>query len=344
MKYRMAVVLAITLAVVSAGPVSAQVIELKFSYWTPPVALPVVEGIIPWSENIEKATDGRVKFTLFPAESMARAPDHLDLVMRGTADIVWLDPNFTPGVFPLSDIIALPFLWPDSETCSAVMWQVFEKYLFGTEYSKFKVLFCFNVGLGDFFSNRRQVKRLDDFKGMKIASVSPIHSKTYRALGCSPAFMIEPEIYTALERGLIDGRFINWEGLWVFKNHEVTRFRTTNIRINTMPNIVLMNKARWNSLPEEIRKIIDAASGLVFSRQMGHTFDVIESTVFKKKVIEYDRKAGHPAVFHLPDHERRRLIETTEPVIEAWVQKQEKKGRPARAMLNDIREMVRTFH
>lgn len=344
MKKLMIIILSVSMVAASAGLGVAQEIDLKFSYWTPPVALPVAEGIYPWSENIQKATNGRVKLTFFPAEAMARAADHLDLVTRGTADIVWLDPNFTPGVFPLSDIITLPFLWPDSETCSAVMWKVFEKYLFDTEYSKFKVLFCFNVGLSDFFSNHKPVKSLADFKGMKIASVSPIHSKTYKALGGSPAFMIEPEIYTALERGLIDGRFINWEGLWVFKNHEVTKYRTANIKINTMPNVVLMNKDRWNSLPEDIQHIMDAESGFNFSRQMGRTFDQIEAAVFKKKVAEYDRKAGNSGVYQLTEDERRQLIEVTEPVIEAWVKKQEKKGRPARAMLKDIRAMVSSFH
>lgn len=96
-------------------------IDLKFSYWTPPHALPAKKGFEPWAKAIEEKSNGKVKITFYPAEALGHVPDHYPMVLKGLADIVWIDPNHTPGVFPLADIVTVPFLFPDSETCSAVM-------------------------------------------------------------------------------------------------------------------------------------------------------------------------------------------------------------------------------
>ena len=320
---------------------AAEPIDLKFSYWTPPQALPAQEGLIPWAENVEKGTGNRVKITFYPAEALGHAPDHYSMVLKGLADIVWIDPNHTPGVFPLTEIISAPFLFPDSETCSTVMWRAYEKYLFDTSFKRVKVLFTFNVGLNEYHGNK-EVKTLDDFKGMKIASVSAMHSKTYKALGASPVFMIEPEIYTALERGMVDARFHNWEGVFVWKSAEVTKYRIKDIKINTMPNVVIMNKDVWNSLPDDIKTIIDSESGEKMSRRIGKAFDAAEIH-FRDVILDYDKKEGNPPASTLPESEKEKLKAAVEPVLTEWVADNEKKKRPASAMLKDVRDMVANF-
>lgn len=320
---------------------ASEQINLKFSYWTPPQALPAAEGFVPWAKSIEEKTGGKVKITFFPAEALGHAPDHYSMVLKGLADIVWIDPNHTPGVFPLTEIISAPFLFPDSETCSTVMWRIYEKYLFDTAFNKVKVLFVFNVGLNEYHGNK-EVKSLEDFKGMKLASVSAFHSKTYKALKASPVFMIEPEIYTALERGMVDGRFHNWEGAFVWKMAEVTKYRIQDLKINTMPNVILMNLDKWNSLPDDIKAIFNAESGEKISRHIGKAFDAAEIT-FKDMILETDKKAGRPEAYKLPKSERERMIQAVEPVIAEWVEKNENKGLPAKAMLSDVKEMVEQF-
>ena len=333
------ILLAILTAPVSSN--AADPIDLKFSYWPPPMAVPIAKGLHPWGKKIEAATNGRVKVTFFGGESMAKAPDHYDLVLQGTADIVYMDPNHVPGAFPLSEIIALPFLWSDAVQCSEVMWKAYNKYLKDSEYSKVKLLFVFNIGLNDFHA-RKPVKTLADMKGLKLASVAPVHSKTIRALGGKGVFMIEPEIYTALERGMLDGRFFNWEGCFVFKNFEVTKYRIQGINIFTMPNIIMMNKDKWNSLPDDIKKIIDAESGLNYSRFMGKLMQGANDQ-FMQMIIDHDKKVGNPPTMKISDAELAKWVKATEPVIEDWVAKHEKKGRPAQAMLDDIRKMIKEF-
>jgi TRAP-type C4-dicarboxylate transport system substrate-binding protein len=221
------------------------------------------------------------------------------------------------------------------------MWKVYDKYLKDAEFSKVKLLWTFSIGMNDFHS-KKPVKSLADMKGLKLASMAPVHSKTIKALGASGVFMIEPEVYTALERGMLDGRFFNWEGCFVFKNFEVTKYRIQGINIFTMPNIIMMNKDKWNSLPDDIKKIIDDESGLKYSRFMGKLMQEANDH-FMQVILDHDKKVGNPPPLKLSDDELARWVKATEPVIEEWVAKNEKKGRPAKAMLNDIREMVKDF-
>jgi TRAP-type C4-dicarboxylate transport system substrate-binding protein len=335
------VLISLGILIVPISSNAADPIDLKFAYWPPPMAVPVAKGIHPWGEKIEAATKGRVKVTFFGGEAMAKAPDHYDLVLKGTADIVWIDPNHVPGAFPLSESIALPFLWSDAEECSAVMWKAFDKYLKDTEYGKVKLLFTFSIGMND-FHGRKPVKSLADLKGLKLASMAPVHSKTIKALGASGVFMIEPEVYTAMERGMLDGRFFNWEGCFVFKNFEVTKYRIQGINIFTMPNIIMMNKDKWNSLPDDIKKIIDAESGLNYSRFMGKLMQDANDQ-FMQMILDHDKKVGNPPTMKISDAELAKWVKATEPVIEDWVAKHEKKGRPAQAMLDDIRKMIKEY-
>lgn len=344
MKKGIGLLLVLIVLVALTAPVAlnaADTIDLKFSYWPPPQSAPAAKGIHPWGKKIEEATNGRVKITFFGGESMAKAPDHYDLVLQGTADIVWTDPNHVPGAFPLSESVAMPFLFPDAEVCSAVMWEVYNKYLKDADFSKIKLLWTFSIGMNDFHS-KKPVKTMADLKGLKLASMAPAHSKTIKALGASGVFMIEPEVYTAMERGMLDGRFFNWEGCFVWKNFEVTKYRIQDINIFTMPNVIMMNKKKWNSLPDDIKKIIDAESGLKYSRFMGKMMQA-ENDHFMQVIKDYDKKVGNPPTMKISDAELAKWKKATEPVIEEWIAKHEKKGRPAKAMIDDIRRMVKEF-
>ncbi|MGD9213031.1 MAG: TRAP transporter substrate-binding protein [Desulfobacteraceae bacterium] len=325
----------------AVSSLAKKTIDLKFSYWTPPHALPAKAGFEPWAKAIEEKSNGKVKITFYPAEALGHAPDHYPMVLKGVADIVWIDPNHTPGVFPLADIMSAPFLFPNSEICSTVMWRIYKKYLFDSTFNKVKVLFVFNVGLNEFHSTK-SVKSMEDFKGLKVASDSKMHSNIYKALGASPVFMNMPDIYTGLERGMIDGRFQNWEGAFVWKIAEVTKYRMRNLKINTMPNVVMMNLDKWNSLPEDVKTLIESESGEKISRQIGIAFDKVEAE-YEKSILENDKKLNNPPAYTSTDEDRQKMIKAVQPVIDKWVKKNEKKGYPAKAMLDDIRNMVKDF-
>ena len=93
-----------------APPVAEEPIEMSVAIWVPPVHHTVPDMLEPWAQELEKRTNGRLKLTLFTGSALGAPADHFDIAVEGAADIAIFNPGFTPGRFPLSEVIELPFL------------------------------------------------------------------------------------------------------------------------------------------------------------------------------------------------------------------------------------------
>jgi TRAP-type C4-dicarboxylate transport system substrate-binding protein len=321
------------------APAQPGSIELKFAYWPPPKAEICGLGFEPWGREIEDATGGVVKVKYFGGSAMGAPKDHYKLVESGTADIGVFVAEFTPGVFPLSSIANMPLIFPSSEIAAGALWQFHKKYTFDTELKNVKILAVSPTAPAQLLTKTKQVKTLDDFKGMKVSVTSPLRAKMVEALGAAPVFTPEGEVYTNLERGLVDGRLHEWDGAVVWKEMEVTKYRTGNINLSLNQMLVAMNLDTWNSLPANIQEIITGATGLHMSRHLGMIFDRANNRNLLV-LQEYDRKAGNPEIYWLPEDERAKWIAAITPYMDAWVKDMEDKGLPGNAALKDVNGWV----
>lgn len=314
-----------------AGPApEGKVVELKFSYWPPPADPWVQRGILTWGPEVEKKTNGKVKVTYFGGATLGAPPDHLDLVMKGTADIGWINPAFTPSVFPITDIRNLPFVYPTVQVANKVFWRQ-QEILNDWEYKgKVKVLWSFATPLMECSTRTKQVKTLEDLKGMKFGDTEPIPAKTSTAMGAVPVILMETEIYTGLERGMLDGRWQEYNGLKTWKCGEVTKYRTDNVRIFTHQNIIGMNIDKYNSLPGDIKKVIDENTGWARSADAGNIWNQCE-VESREIILASDKKLGNPPPYVLPDAERARFIKAAQPVVDEWLKEMDGKGLGAKA-------------
>ncbi len=321
----------------------AQPIELKFSYWPPPADPFVQNWILPWGPALEKATNGKVKVTYFGGATLGAPPDHLDLVMNGTADIGWINPAFTPGVFPLTDIRNLPFLYPTVQVAAKVFWKQ-QEILNPIEYTKVKVLATFPTPPMELSTAKKPIRTLEDFAGLKFGETEPMLAKMDALLKLSPVVMQETEIYTGLERGLLDGRFQEYNGLVVWKCGEVTKYRVDNVRIATHQNMLIMNLAKYNSLPADIRKAIDDSTGFNFSAASGDVWAKAEDES-KAAILAQDKAKGNPAPYVLPEAERARWVTAAQPVIDAWLKDMADKGQGsvAQNLLDKTKQWVKDY-
>jgi len=326
------------------APAPKEVIQLKFSYWPPPADIWVQRGILPWGPELEKKTNGRVKVTYYGGSSLGAPPDHLDLIMKGTADVGWMNPAFTPSVFPLTDIRNLPFLYPTPQVAAKVFWKQ-QEILNPLEYNdKVKVLFTFPTPVMECSTRTKQVKTLEDLKGLKFGGTEAIDGETSEALGAVGVIMMEQDIYTGLERGMLDGRWQEYNGLVTWGTMDVTKYRTDNVRIFTHQNMVAMNLDKYNSLPDDIRAAIDEMSGFDMSAATGEIWAGCEVDS-RKKVLEYDKKVGNPPPYVLPDAERARWVKAAEPVTDGWLHEMDGKGLGAQArdLLAKTRQWVEEY-
>ncbi len=315
------------LSVVPLGAASAQTIELKFAQPFSPKHTMQVKVFEPWAQKLAKETNGKVKVSFFPGGALGKTPDHYALAEKGIADIIFNLHDYTPGRFPMTEVFALPFMTPTATRTARAMWKVYEKFPeFRKEYDKVKVLALFCHPGGDFHTVKKPIKTIDDLKGMKIRTANPYVTEALKSFGAVPVTIPVTEAYTALERGVVDGTVLPWEGIGIFKLDDLTKY-ATRADFYTMTMMVVMNKNKWNSLPADVKKVIDANSGMVLSEWCGKVYDETDEPfrqrALKKGIQEFEFSAA----------DMKRLEDLTIPLRQQWIKSMEDKKLPGKAVL-----------
>jgi TRAP-type C4-dicarboxylate transport system substrate-binding protein len=321
-------------------PTAEKPIELKLSSWVPPQSTPSRLIMEPWAAEVEKASGGKVHITHYADCSLGAMMDHWNMLLTGQADLV-LAAGYT-GILLLSEVGFLPFIYPTAEVQAEVNWKLAEKYMFNTEMKDVKPLYFFSTGMTNMFTNKKQVRTLEDLKGMKFCTGERIEADALTALGATGVVITRTEMYTSLERGLADGSCCNWEEAFVFKDAEVTKYRTANIDAWTHPMLVFMNLNVWNSLPPDIQKVFEETSGFQYSKRAGAIFDGANAQI-RGMIAEQDQKAGKPEMYNLPTDERARWVEATAKLREEWANTMDSKGLPGKAVLEEAYSLVKEY-
>jgi TRAP-type transport system periplasmic protein len=318
-----------------AAPAQDKPIELKFSSWVGIVHGHHTRVMVPWARMIEERSGGRLKVTIYPGSTLGKPADHFDLVKNGIADMGFISPGYTPGRFPLVSVAELPLLFKTGKGGSQAVWSLSDKYL-KNEFGDVKVLWIWVHPPGQFHLARKPVKVLEDLAGLKIRAGTPMLANMVRALSATPVSIAAPETYQALERGVVDGTVFPWEAIASFKLAEVLRFHTV-VNLYASPLVTVMNQKRYDSLPPDLRKVIDDLSGAWGAEFTGAAWDRNE-----QDGIEAARKVG-ATVYAVPAEERQRWAARLQSVEDEWVKTMEGKGLPGRQLLGDLREAVKRY-
>jgi TRAP-type C4-dicarboxylate transport system substrate-binding protein len=331
------VVLALAGVRLSPGLAAAQdkPVELKFSSWVSAVHGHHTGVMVPWAKMIEEKSGGRLKVTIFPGSTLGKPADHFDMVKDGIADLGFIAPGYTPGRFPLISAVELPLLFKTSKGGSLAVWSLFDKY-FKAELAGVKVLWIWVVPPGHFHFAKKPVRVLEDLAGLKIRAGTPMLGNMVKALGGTPVNLAAPETYNALERGVVDGTIFPWEAVYSFNLAEVLRYHTV-VDLWVAPLITVMNQKRYDSLPPNLRQIIDELSGVWAAEFTGTIWDQNENLG-----IEAAKKVG-ATIFTVPLDERQRWAARLKALEDEWVASMEAKGLAGRQILSDLREASKRY-
>ena len=333
------IIFSLVLAVVAlpAGPLGAQdkPIELKFASWVSPVHGHHTQVLVPWAKMIEEKSAGRLKVVLFPGSTLGKPADHADLIKNGIADMGFISPGYTPGRFPLVSAAELPLLFKSGKGASLAMWSLYDKHM-KKEFAGYKMLWIWVHPPGQFHLGKKQVKVVEDLAGLKIRAATPILTNMVRALGATPVSIAAPETYNALERGVVDGTVFPWEAIASFKLAEVLRYHAV-VNLYASPLVTLMNEQKYQSLPPDLRKIIDDLSGAWGAEFTGAAWDRNEIDG-----IEAAKKVG-ATIYTVPAEERQRWAAKLKPVEEEWLKSMEAKGLPGQQVLTDLRDAIKRY-
>jgi TRAP-type C4-dicarboxylate transport system substrate-binding protein len=311
---------------------AAQEIKLKLSHFLPPTHNHHVNVIIPWVEEVKRRSNGKVEITVFPGASLCKPPQQYDCAKSGIADLAWGVTGWTPGRFPLTSVIELPFMHRTAAVGSQILADLWEPYL-QREYDDVHVLYLNVHPAGHVHTHSKPIRVLDDFKGMKIRTPTAVVGDLLDALGATKVGMPATEIYQNMSTKVIDGFGMPFEALPPFRLHEVSKYHT-EVGMYTTAFAMFMNKAKYAALPAEVRQILDDTTSRTFYwKQVGASWDQAEVTG-RQAVV--DRRNE---IYTLPTEERRRWHEAVKRLDDKWAADLEARGLPGRALLREARAL-----
>ena len=252
-----------------------QVVTLKFHTFMAPMSNVWLTMHKPWMEKVEKDSGGRIKFEGYPAMQLGGTPVQLyDQARDGVVDIVWTLPGNTAGRFPRIEVFELPFMMNNAEATSKAYWEYVQTQA-PDEFKETHVIALHVHGPGMFHSATKQIRSVADLRGMKVRGPTRQITKMLGSVGATPVGMPLPAITDALSKGTIDACAIPWEVVPSIKVHELTKFHSefdnTGAALYTTTFVMAMNNAKYNSLAPELKRVIDAHSGMAASAWQGKT-------------------------------------------------------------------------
>lgn len=284
-----------------------------------------------WAREVAWRSDGRLQIELYPAGTLSAADQCYQGVIEGISDLGMSCFAYTPGRFPLLSGIDLPLGYPDGLTASRVANAMVERFM-PEEVAPVKVLYVHAHGPG-ILASRRPIRTLEDLAGQKIRATG-LSARVAEALGGIPIGMSQPETYEALQRGVVDATFCPIETLKGWRQAEVIRSVTdTSVIGYTTAMFVVMNRDRWQQLPEALRDVLTVVSREWVDRH-GQAWDQADA-----EGLALVESMGHP-VLTLDETEQQRWVERVQGLLADYRQRTAERGLPGDALLREARAMI----
>jgi len=309
-----------TLAMVS-GPVSAQdqIIKLKYANFFPP-AHKISKLGEEFCKEIEKRTNGKVKITYFPGNTLTPAPQTYDSVINGITDIGQSIFIYSTGRFPLSDVLNYPIGIKTGLQATRLANAFYKKFK-PKEMADTHILYLHGHGPA-LVITRKVIKSLDEIKGVRIKA-SGTSGDVIKAYGGIPVTMPIPETYDALNKGLADGVILPIETLKNWKFADYLKCLVYNYGVGLSNSMfVTINQKKWDSLPKDVQKVFEDVSVEWIDKQ-GRLWDELE-----KDALEYAKQKPGFTIVNATPQEEAQARERMKPILDDFVKKMKAKGLP----------------
>jgi TRAP-type C4-dicarboxylate transport system substrate-binding protein len=300
-------------ALATAQAQAADPIVLKFATASPPTSEVIVNLLVPWAEKVNKEAGDVFKVQVFNGMSVANRTNAYERVLTDVIQIGYSGQNQTGGRYPQSDVVTLPFVAPNSEVASPAFWRIYENGTLAEEYRDVQPIFLGVFTNAMFNFNKREVKKVEELRGLKIRVSDRSGAEVVEALGAAPIQTGATETYKMLQSGAVDGVLTSLGAIVALKQIEVTTFHVDS-PLSASNAWVFMAKKKYESLPAEARRVLAANSGEEVSRGFGvHHEQLLRDA--RKQVAS---TPGH-SIYKLPPEEEKRWIKGTENVVDNFV-------------------------
>ena len=326
-------------AIIRSARAQAQV-TLKLHHFLPAVSNVHTKFLVPWVKKVETESGGKLKIDIFPSMQLGGAPPQLyDQARDGVADIVWTLPGNTPGRFPGVEVFELPFIAAKRSAPNARAVQEFYETHLRDEFKETHPITVWAHDHGLIHANK-QIKTMDDLKGLKVRSPTRLAGEALNALGAIARPMPIPQVPEALAQKVIDGCVVPWEVVPAIKVQELVKYHTEipgSPTLYTATFVLAMNNAKYASLPADLKKVLDANSGQAAATMAAKVWDEQASVV-----EEMVKKRGN-TVSTISAEEAAKWRKTTAPVWDTWIKQVKERGLDGGKMIENAKALIAKY-
>ena len=309
-------------------------VQLKLSHWVPP-AHPLQPALQAWAADVEKASGGTIKSTIFPSEQLGKAFDHYDMVRDGIADFAYVNPGYQPGRFPVIAAGELPFLIANAKGGTSALDAWYRKYA-ASEMKDVHFCLAFVHDPGTFHSHKKILVPAD-IKGLKVRPANATIGAFVTLLGGTNVQASAPEARDVLARGVADAITFPWNSIVLFGIDKVVKYHM-DVKLYTTPFVWVMNQAKYEAMSPAQKKVIDDHCTTEWAERIAAPWADFEA-------------AGRPKIKAEPGHEVYALTpdqlaewrKAAEPLQAKWAEGARKAGVDPDAAMAELKASLKKY-
>lgn len=303
---------AIAFALLSAAARADEPTVLRFAYPAPPQGPANVWGYTPWAKEVLAASGGAVEIKIFPGSALADYNKVYDRIVNAVADIGFGVFGPVSTEFPKTMVASLPFEATNVQEGALALWRLYEKGIISDEFTRVRLLSLFNFSDNGVHA-RKPIKAMPDMKGLKLVVGTRALGEIIERLGGAPVQLQISEVYSAIQRGTVDGVSTPWAAMTPFKLHEVTNYHL-DVAFGQTPAFTMMNKDSYAKLPQAGKKALDALSFESFTRRMAGASQRMDNEGRATVAA-----MANQTIAKLDPAEEKRWAARVAPVTDGWV-------------------------
>ena len=337
---RLSGAIAATLLSLAAAAAEAPEVALRFATINTAATSTFKLGLVPWAETLARESDGRLKVELGTLNQLGKPAELLPKLERGEIDMAQVVQGYFPGRFPRSEVIELPLMHASAVSGSAALWQMLEEGLLAEEYKNLKVLALFVLPPYGIYLAEHKVESPRDLRGVSVRAPSQVMGAAFDRLGMVPLGLPFNISGDYIAQGEIEAVSLTWDTLTstpapgnTFLIDHVKH--GLDLRFAAPAQAMLMNKARFDALPEEFKALIDKHSGREFSRRLARLRDQADAEAKARFMAEPGKQ-----VVELTPEQRSEVAQRVEPTVAQWVADMQAKGIDGAALVARARALI----
>ena len=297
-----------------------------------PATSAINQGLTEWAQSIENASEDRINVDIYPSQTLTKSAKSYEAVIHNIADIIATVQGYTANRFPLSQIVELPGVVQTAAQGSCIIQKLYDEGDIKQEYSDTHVLFMYTNGPGHIHMKDGQVIQPQDLQGKRVRQPTAIVGQLLKNLGAQPTGIPAPNAYEALEKGVLEGVAISWDGAKVFRLGEIAPYHT-ELNLYSLSFVVTMNKNVYQRLPADLQSIIDKHSGNEWSQHMARVFDRLDQEAIN------EAKQRNDQVVALNEDIKEVWQPELKKVTTQYLDELESKGLPANQVFQRIQDI-----